>query len=150
MGLGESTIAAARPAALTRDHLVALPAPGDSRFTARPEITVQFDTSLVDAVERDCNQGHQHVQTDRHDETRVVGEHRRSVGAGPDVHTAAEPPGVMLQPMNTLWIVGGIGVIAAVMAIVRWYGRGRETDLGFVSQQWVAENRLSQQHEPPR
>ena len=30
-------------------------ASGDSRFTARPEITVQFGKSLVDAVERDCD-----------------------------------------------------------------------------------------------
>lgn len=56
----------------------------------------------------------------------------------------------MLQAMNTLWMIVGIGVFAAAAATVRWYGRGRETDLGFVSQQWVAENRMSQQHEPPR
>jgi len=56
----------------------------------------------------------------------------------------------MLDVMNTVWVMVGFGVFAAVVAIVRWYGRGRPTDLGFVSQQWVAENRLSQQHDPRR
>ena len=53
----------------------------------------------------------------------------------------------MLHAMNTVWVAVGLGVFAAVVAIVRWSGRGRQTDLGFVSQQWVAENRLSQQHD---
>ena len=52
--------------------------------------------------------------------------------------------------MNTIWMIVGLGVVGAVVAIVRWSGSGREADLGFVSQQWVAENRLSQQHEPRR
>jgi len=56
----------------------------------------------------------------------------------------------MLDVMNTVWVMVGFGVFAADVAIVRWYGRGRPTDLGFVSQQWVAENRLSQQHDPRR
>jgi hypothetical protein len=56
----------------------------------------------------------------------------------------------MLQAMNTVWVIVGLGVCGAVVAIVRWSGRGRPTDLGFVSQQWVAENRLSQQHDPRR
>ena len=56
----------------------------------------------------------------------------------------------MLQTMNTVWVILGSGVVAAVVAAVRWYGRGRPTELGFVSQQWVAENRLSQQHDPRR
>ena len=66
------------------------------------------------------------------------------------MNTPTEPLRVMLDAMNTVWIVVGLGVFAAVVAIVRWSGRGRPTDLGFVSQQWVAENRLSQQHDPPR
>jgi hypothetical protein len=66
------------------------------------------------------------------------------------VNTQAEPLRVMLDAMNTVWMVVGFGVFAAVVAIVRWSGRGRPTDLGFVSQQWVAENRLSQQHDPRR
>lgn len=56
----------------------------------------------------------------------------------------------MLHAMNMVWVLTGFGVFAAVVAIVRWYGRGRQTDLGFVSQQWVSENRLSQQHDPRR
>jgi len=56
----------------------------------------------------------------------------------------------MLHTMNTVWVIVGFGAFVAVVAIVRWYGRGRHTDLGFVSQQWVAENRLSQQHDARR
>jgi hypothetical protein len=52
--------------------------------------------------------------------------------------------------MNLVWIAVGIGVSGVIAAIVRWHGRGRHTDLGFVSHQWVAEHRLSQQHDPPR
>jgi hypothetical protein len=52
--------------------------------------------------------------------------------------------------MNIVWMIVGVGVFAAVETIVRWHGSGRQTDLGFVSQRWVAENRLSQQHEPRR
>jgi hypothetical protein len=54
--------------------------------------------------------------------------------------------------MNVVWMLVGLGVAAAVVAILRWSGSGgrRPTDLGFVSQQWVAENRLSQQHDPRR
>ena len=50
--------------------------------------------------------------------------------------------------MNVVWMVVGVGVVGAVLAVVRWRGSVRPTDLGFVSQQWVAENRLSQQHDP--
>jgi hypothetical protein len=52
--------------------------------------------------------------------------------------------------MNMVWVITGLGGLAAVVAMVRWHGRGRQTDLGFVSQQWVAENRLSQQHDARR
>ena len=52
--------------------------------------------------------------------------------------------------MNVVWMVVGLGVVGAVLAMLRWRGNGREADLGFVSQQWVAENRLSQQHDPRR
>ena len=50
--------------------------------------------------------------------------------------------------MNPVWIVVGIGVSGVIAAIVSWRGRGRQTDLGFVSQHWVSEHRLSQQHDP--
>ena len=52
--------------------------------------------------------------------------------------------------MNTVWMIVGLGVFGAIAAVVRWRGGGRQTDLGFVSQQWVAENRMSQQHDPRR
>ena len=52
--------------------------------------------------------------------------------------------------MNIVWMIAGLGVFVAVEAIVRWRGTGRRTDLGFLSQQWLAENRLAQQHEPRR
>ncbi len=52
--------------------------------------------------------------------------------------------------MNVVWMVVGLGVVGVVLALLRWRGSGREADLGSVSQQWVAENRMSQQHEPPR
>jgi hypothetical protein len=56
----------------------------------------------------------------------------------------------MLQVMNTVWTIVGLGIFLVLAAVVRWHGRGRPTDLGFVSQQWVSENRLSQQHDPRR
>jgi hypothetical protein len=52
--------------------------------------------------------------------------------------------------MNLVWMLVGCGGVGAILAIVRWRSSSRPVDLGFVSQQWVAENRLSQQHEPPR
>jgi hypothetical protein len=52
--------------------------------------------------------------------------------------------------MNTVWMIVGLGVFGAIAAVVRWRGSGRPADLGFVSQQWVAENRMSQQHDPRR
>jgi hypothetical protein len=66
------------------------------------------------------------------------------------VHTPAEPPRAMLQLMNTVWTIVGLGIFSAVAAVLRWHGRGRRIDLGFVSQQWVSANRLSQQHDPRR
>jgi hypothetical protein len=94
------------------------------------------------------NGGNQFEQmTDRrgtfHGRSRYVRLARCSV-----VHTPEMSPPVMLDAMNTVWVIVGSGVVAAVVAAVRWYGRGRPTELGFVSQQWVAENRLSQQHDP--
>jgi hypothetical protein len=51
--------------------------------------------------------------------------------------------------MNGVWIVAGLGVLAAIAAIVAWsQRRRRQTDLGIVSQQWVAEQRFSQKQDP--
>jgi hypothetical protein len=48
--------------------------------------------------------------------------------------------------MNGVWIVVGLGVAVALAlaAIARSLGRGRQSDLGSVSDHWVAEHRLSQ------
>jgi hypothetical protein len=46
--------------------------------------------------------------------------------------------------MNVVWMIAGIGILGAVAKLVAWLrGRGRETDLGFVSHQWVLEHRPS-------
>ena len=66
------------------------------------------------------------------------------------MNTPAEPTRIMLYMMNIVWMIAGLGVFGAIAAIVRWRGSGRPTDLGFLSQQWLAENRLSQLHEPRR
>ena len=48
-------------------------------------------------------------------------------------------------PVTAAWIVVGLGVLGAVMALVgSWRRRGRHADLGVVSSQWIAEQRLSQ------
>jgi hypothetical protein len=44
---------------------------------------------------------------------------------------------------NALWLVvglGGIGVVIALMA--SWFRRTQTADLGTVSDQWIAEQRL--------
>lgn len=44
---------------------------------------------------------------------------------------------------NTTWLVGGLAIAAIILAVVTsWYRRGREPDLGTVSHQWMAEQRL--------
>ncbi len=45
--------------------------------------------------------------------------------------------------MNMGWIVIGLGVVGAVVALVAsWRGGDRSADLGAVSNQWIAEHRL--------
>jgi hypothetical protein len=48
-----------------------------------------------------------------------------------------------------LWIVGAVGIIAAIVLamITAWRGDGKSHDLGSVSSQWVAEHRTSGQAE---
>ena len=53
--------------------------------------------------------------------------------------------------MNTVWMI--VRPWRLRSRLRRWCGGARAaapTDLGFVSQRWVAENRMSQQHEPRR
>jgi len=53
--------------------------------------------------------------------------------------------------MNALWIVVGLGVAAAfVIAVASWRRRQYVADLGTVSTQWMAEQRLHQQHDSQR
>jgi hypothetical protein len=48
--------------------------------------------------------------------------------------------------VNMLWIAGGVGVIAALAAILRtWQRREHSDDMGSVSHQWISEQRLGQQ-----
>ena len=46
--------------------------------------------------------------------------------------------------MNTVWIVVGLGVAGAIIIalITLWHRRDQQSDLGSVSNQWVAEQRL--------
>jgi len=57
----------------------------------------------------------------------------------------------MLHWVNAMWMfVLGFVVLAAILMIVRWHGHGRQADLGSVSEQWVAEHRLSQAQDSHR
>jgi hypothetical protein len=52
--------------------------------------------------------------------------------------------------MNDLLIAVLAGVVVVIAVAVRWRGRSRYPELGFVSHQWVAEYRQSQQHDLSR
>ena len=45
--------------------------------------------------------------------------------------------------MSMVWILLSLAVLGAIAALA-WSQRGRRTDMGSVSNQWVAEHRLSQ------
>jgi hypothetical protein len=49
--------------------------------------------------------------------------------------------------VSILWIVGGVGVIAAIglALFAAWRSGDDDRDLGSVSTQWVSEHRLSGQ-----
>lgn len=45
--------------------------------------------------------------------------------------------------MSTLWVVVGLAIAAAVVALVTsWRRSDRPPDLGAVSNQWISEHRL--------
>ena len=49
--------------------------------------------------------------------------------------------------MQSAWTLAGLGLLAAITMWFWWsFGRVRRDDLGFVSQQWLAEHRQSQSH----
>jgi hypothetical protein len=57
----------------------------------------------------------------------------------------------MLYWVNVMWMfVLGCAALAAILMKVRWHGHGRQADLGSVSEQWVAEHRLSQAQDSQR
>jgi len=43
---------------------------------------------------------------------------------------------------SVIWIVVGLGVVGAVIAVVAALQRGPHADLGTVSSQWISEHRL--------
>jgi hypothetical protein len=53
--------------------------------------------------------------------------------------------------VNAAWIVLGIGVAVAVLTLTTsWRRRDQELDLGSVSHQWIAEQRMGQGHDSRR
>ena len=49
--------------------------------------------------------------------------------------------------MNALWTLAGVVMLGTITATLRWsLARTRYADLGFVSQQWLAEHRHSESH----
>jgi hypothetical protein len=52
--------------------------------------------------------------------------------------------------MNTLWVGVTVGIVGIIAVIVLRHKGGRDTDLGFVSHQWVAEQRLAEHHSSQR
>ena len=49
--------------------------------------------------------------------------------------------------MQSVWMLAGLLMLAAITVRFWWsMGRVRRDDLGFVSQQWLAEHRQSQSH----
>jgi hypothetical protein len=53
--------------------------------------------------------------------------------------------------MNVVWIIVGVGIVGFLAKRIAWSGkRAGQSDLGFVSQQWLAEHRLSHISDPQR
>jgi hypothetical protein len=52
--------------------------------------------------------------------------------------------------MTVVWIVAGAAVVAALARRVVWPYEQGESHLGFVSQQWLAERRVSDMADPQR
>lgn len=53
--------------------------------------------------------------------------------------------------MNASWILLGVAVAVAVVVLVTsWLRRDHDVDLGSVSHQWIAEQRMGQGHDPQR
>lgn len=53
--------------------------------------------------------------------------------------------------MSTLWVVVGLAIAAAVVALVTsWRRSDRPSDLGAVSHQWISEHRLGSEPDSHR
>ena len=53
--------------------------------------------------------------------------------------------------MNAMWVIIGLGIVAAGIALVSVLQRGaKQTDLGVVSNQWISEHRLGQREDSRR
>ena len=52
--------------------------------------------------------------------------------------------------MNAGWIVIGMAIVGALVTRIAWSHGRWESDLGSVSQEWLAEHRLSQISDPQR
>jgi hypothetical protein len=48
--------------------------------------------------------------------------------------------------MESVWTLAGLGMLAAITVRFWWSFGRRQDDLGFVSQQWLAEHRQSHSH----
>jgi hypothetical protein len=50
--------------------------------------------------------------------------------------------------MSGVWVLLGLAVVAMIGRTLGWsYRRGNRANLGFVSERWLAEQRLSQSQE---
>jgi hypothetical protein len=52
--------------------------------------------------------------------------------------------------MTFVWIAVGIAVVGSLAKLVAWPHEHAENSLGFVSQQWLTEHRLSHISDPQR
>ena len=81
-----------------------------------------------------------------HDCSRTT-HHHASVARCPSARTSKNGASLV----NAVWIVLGIGVaVAVLMLTTSWRRRDQEVDLGSVSHQWIAEQRMGQAHDPQR
>ena len=53
--------------------------------------------------------------------------------------------------MSAIWVVVGLGIVAAIVAVISLWQRGdQRTDMGAVSSQWISEHRLGQNNDSRR
>lgn len=53
--------------------------------------------------------------------------------------------------MSAIWVVVGLGLVGAIVALVNLWQRGDQgADMGAVSSQWISEHRLGQNNDSRR